>query len=90
MHRSALALGLFSGRPADVIVGPGNKFVAEAKRMLFGRVGIDVFAGPSEVAVIADATADAEIVAADLVGQAEHGHESPAWLIALDRGVAEP
>jgi len=86
---ASLAFGLFSGRRADVIVGPGNKFVAEAKRMLFGRVGIDVFAGPSEVAVIADATADAEIVAADLVGQAEHGHESPAWLIALDRGLAE-
>lgn len=86
---AALAFGLFSGRAADVIVGPGNKFVAEAKRMLFGRVGIDVFAGPSEIAVIADATADVEIVAADLVGQAEHGHESPAWLIALDRGMAE-
>ena len=86
---ASLALGLFGGRAADVIVGPGNKFVAEAKRMLFGRVGIDVFAGPSEVCVIADATADPEIVAADLVGQAEHGHESPAWLIALDRGLAE-
>jgi sulfopropanediol 3-dehydrogenase len=86
---ASLAFGLFSGRRADVIVGPGNKFVAEAKRMLFGRVGIDVFAGPSEIAVIADATADAEIVAADLVGQAEHGHESPAWLIALDRALAK-
>lgn len=86
---ASLAAGLFGGRPADVIVGPGNKFVAEAKRMLFGRVGIDVFAGPSEVAVIADGTADPEIVAADLVGQAEHGHESPAWLIALDRPLAE-
>ncbi|MEO3475732.1 histidinol dehydrogenase [Roseomonas sp. CAU 1739] len=86
---ASLAFGLFSGRAADVIVGPGNKFVAEAKRMLFGRVGIDVFAGPSEVAVIADATADVDIVAADLVGQAEHGHESPAWLIALDRDMAE-
>jgi len=86
---ASLALGLFGGRAADVIVGPGNKFVAEAKRMLFGRVGIDVFAGPSEVCVIADATADPDIVAADLVGQAEHGHESPAWLIALDRGLAE-
>src|SRR3712207_4326167 len=57
--------------------------------MLFGRVGIDVFAGPSEVQVIADATADPEIVAADLVGQAEHGHESPAWFVALDRALAE-
>lgn len=86
---ASLAFGLFSGRKADVIVGPGNKFVAEAKRMLFGRVGIDVFAGPSEVAVIADVSADPEIVAADLVGQAEHGHESPAWLISLDRALAE-
>jgi len=86
---AAMAHGLFSGKPADIIVGPGNKFVAEAKRMLFGTVGIDVFAGPSEIAVIADATADPEIVAADLVGQAEHGHESPAWLFTSDRALAE-
>ena len=86
---AALAFGLFSGKPADIIVGPGNKFVAEAKRMLFGRVGIDVFAGPSEVAVIADHTADADIVAADLVGQAEHGHESPAWLFTTSRALAD-
>ena len=86
---AAMAFGLFTGRPADIIVGPGNKFVAEAKRMLFGRVGIDVFAGPSEVCVIADGGADPRIVASDLVGQAEHGHESPAWLIATDRAVAE-
>jgi sulfopropanediol 3-dehydrogenase len=86
---AALAFGLFSGQPADVIVGPGNKYVAEAKRSLFGKVGIDVFAGPSEVAIIADVSADAEIVAADLVGQAEHGHESPAWLIATNRDLAE-
>jgi sulfopropanediol 3-dehydrogenase len=86
---AALAFGLFSQRPADIIVGPGNKFVAEAKRMLFGKVGIDVFAGPSEVAIIADATADAEIVAADLVGQAEHGHESPAWLFTTARALGE-
>jgi sulfopropanediol 3-dehydrogenase len=86
---AALAFGLFSGRPADIIVGPGNKYVAEAKRALFGRVGIDVFAGPSEVAVIADDTADPQIVAADLVGQAEHGHESPAWLFTLSRPLAE-
>jgi len=86
---AAMAFGLFTGRRADIIVGPGNKFVAEAKRMLFGRVGIDVFAGPSEVCVIADATADARIVASDLVGQAEHGHESPAWLITTDRALAE-
>ena len=86
---AALAFGLFSGKPADIIVGPGNKYVAEAKRMLFGRVGIDVFAGPSEVAVIADHTADADIVAADLVGQAEHGHESPAWLFTTSRALAD-
>jgi sulfopropanediol 3-dehydrogenase len=86
---ATMAEGLFSGKPADVIVGPGNKFVAEAKRTLFGKVGIDVFAGPSEVAVIADDTADGRIVASDLVGQAEHGHESPAWLFTTSRGLAE-
>jgi sulfopropanediol 3-dehydrogenase len=86
---AAMAYGLFAGKPADIIVGPGNKFVAEAKRILFGRVGIDVFAGPTEVAVIADDTADAAIVATDLVGQAEHGHESPAWLITTSRALAE-
>lgn len=85
---ATMANGLFTGKPADIIVGPGNKFVAEAKRMLFGKVGIDVFAGPSEVAVIADDTADIEIVAADLVGQAEHGHESPAWLFTSSERVA--
>jgi len=86
---ASMAYGLFGTRPADIIVGPGNKFVAEAKRLLFGKVGIDVFAGPSEVAVIADATADAMIVASDLVGQAEHGHESPAWLFTDSRKLAE-
>lgn len=86
---AAMAFGLFTGKPADIIVGPGNKFVAEAKRMLFGKVGIDVFAGPSEVAVIADETADPEVVAVDLVGQAEHGHESPAWLFTTSRPLAE-
>ncbi len=86
---AAMTFGLFTGKPADIIVGPGNKFVAEAKRMLFGKVGIDVFAGPSEVAVIADETADALIVASDLVGQAEHGHESPCWLITSSRRIAE-
>ncbi|WP_258128893.1 histidinol dehydrogenase [Achromobacter anxifer] len=86
---AAMAYGLFTGKPADIIVGPGNKFVAEAKRMLFGSVGIDVFAGPSEVCIIADASADPAIVASDLVGQAEHGHESPAWLITTDRKLAE-
>lgn len=86
---ASMAYGLFTGKPADIIVGPGNKFVAEAKRTLFGRVGIDVFAGPSEVAVIADETADPEIVASDLVGQAEHGHESPAWLFTTSRVLAD-
>jgi len=85
----AMAYGLFTGKPADIIVGPGNKFVAEAKRNLFGKVGIDVFAGPSEVAVIADDSADPAIVASDLVGQAEHGHESPAWLFTTSRPLAE-
>ena len=85
---AALADGLFSGKAADIIVGPGNKFVAEAKRMLFGKVGIDVFAGPSEVAVIADENADPAIVASDLVGQAEHGHESPAWLFTTSEKLA--
>lgn len=86
---AAMAFGLFTGKPADIIVGPGNKFVAEAKRMLFGKVGIDVFAGPSEIAVIADDTADAAIVASDLVGQAEHGPESPAWLFTTSERVAK-
>jgi len=85
---ATLAYGLFTGKSADIIVGPGNKFVAEAKRTLFGKVGIDVFAGPSEVAVIADETADPAIVASDLVGQAEHGHESPAWLFTTSRALA--
>jgi sulfopropanediol 3-dehydrogenase len=78
---ASLAYGLFTGHGADVIVGPGNRFVAEAKRILFGRVGIDVIAGPTESAVIADDSADPDIVAADLVGQAEHGFDSPVWLI---------
>jgi sulfopropanediol 3-dehydrogenase len=86
---ASLAYGLFTGKPADVVVGPGNKFVAEAKRSLFGKVGIDVFAGPSEIAVIADETADPKIVASDLVGQAEHGHESPAWLFTTSDKLAK-
>jgi len=85
---AALAFGLFTGKPADIVVGPGNKYVAEAKRALYGEVGIDVFAGPSEIAIIADESADARIVAADLVGQAEHGHESPAWLFTTSRELA--
>jgi sulfopropanediol 3-dehydrogenase len=86
---AALAFGLFTGKPADIVVGPGNKFVAEAKRALFGAVGIDVLAGPTEIAVIADESADPGIVAVDLVGQAEHGSDSPAWLISLSRPLAE-
>jgi sulfopropanediol 3-dehydrogenase len=86
---AALAFGLFTGKPADIVVGPGNKFVAEAKRALFGAVGIDVLAGPTEIAVIADDSADPHIVAVDLVGQAEHGSDSPAWLISLSRPLAE-
>ena len=86
---ATLAFGLFTGKPADIVVGPGNKYVAEAKRMLFGRVGIDVFAGPTEIAVIADDSSDPAIVASDLVGQAEHGHESPAWLVTTSRAIAD-
>jgi sulfopropanediol 3-dehydrogenase len=86
---AAMAYGLFTGKPADILVGPGNKFVAEAKRMLFGSVGIDVFAGPSEISIIADDSADSAIVASDLVGQAEHGHESPACLFTTSRTLAE-
>ena len=85
---AALAHGFFTGRPADIVVGPGNKFVAEAKRQLYGKVGIDVFAGPSEVAIIADAGADPMIVAVDLVAQMEHGQESPAWLITTCHALA--
>lgn len=86
---ASLAYGLFTGKPADIIVGPGNRFVAEAKRMLFGRVGIDVIAGPTESAIIADETADPAIVTADLVGQAEHGPDSPVWLITTSRELGE-
>lgn len=86
---AALARGLFSGSRADIIVGPGNRFVAEAKRVLFGEVGIDVIAGPTESAIIADETADAAIVTADLIGQAEHGPDSPVWLITTSRALGE-
>jgi sulfopropanediol 3-dehydrogenase len=82
---ASLAYGLFTGKPADIVVGPGNRFVAEAKRMLFGRVGIDVIAGPTESAIIADDTADPAIVTADLIGQAEHGPDSPVWLITTSQ-----
>jgi len=86
---ATLAFGLFTGKPADIVVGPGNKFVAEAKRALFGAVGIDVLAGPTEIAVIADDSADPHLVATDLVGQAEHGSDSPAWLICFSREFGE-
>jgi sulfopropanediol 3-dehydrogenase len=86
---ATLAYGLFTAKPADIVVGPGNKFVAEAKRALFGQVGIDVLAGPTEIAIIADESADPSLVATDLVGQAEHGHESPAWLITTSRKLAD-
>ena len=86
---AALAFGLGSGHPADIIVGPGNRFVAEAKRQLFGRVGIDVIAGPTENLIIADETADPAIVASDLAGQAEHGSDSPVWLITTSTALGE-
>jgi len=86
---AAMAFGLFGLPRADILVGPGNQFVAEAKRILFGRVGIDMFAGPTDSLIIADATADPEIVAADLVGQAEHGYNSPVWLVTDRRDLAE-
>ncbi len=86
---AAMAFGLFDTPPARVLAGPGNQFVAEAKRILYGRVGIDMFAGPTESLVIADASADPRIVAWDLVGQAEHGYNSPVWLVSTDRVLAE-
>lgn len=86
---AAMANGLFGAQPADILVGPGNSYVAEAKRMLFGRVGIDMFAGPTDSLVIADKSASAETVAWDLVSQAEHGADSPVWLVSTDRALAE-
>ena len=86
---AAMTYGMFGNSPADILVGPGNQFVAEAKRILFGKVGIDLFAGPTEIAVIADETADPEIVAVDLVGQAEHGYNSPAWLFTTSKKLAD-
>lgn len=85
---AALSFGLFGLPRADMIVGPGNAYVAEAKRQLFGEVGIDMVAGPTDCLVIADATADAELVAWDLVGQAEHGPTSPVWLVTDSRDLA--
>ena len=85
----AMALGTESIDPVHMLVGPGNAYVAEAKRQLFGRVGIDLFAGPTETMVIADETVDAEICATDLLGQAEHGYNSPAVLVTNSRRLAE-
>jgi sulfopropanediol 3-dehydrogenase len=85
---AAMAFGLFTGHPADILVGPGNRFVAEAKRILYGRVGIDLFAGPTEILVIADDSADPDLVASDLTGQAEHGLDSPAWLVSTSAELA--
>ncbi|RWR05873.1 histidinol dehydrogenase [Paenirhodobacter populi] len=84
----AMALGTASIEPVDMLVGPGNAFVAEAKRQLFGRVGIDLFAGPTETLVIADETVDGEICATDLLGQAEHGPDSPAILLTTSEKLA--
>ncbi|CTQ32684.1 histidinol dehydrogenase [Jannaschia rubra] len=86
---AAMTFGLFGQPRANILVGPGNQFVAEAKRILFGRVGIDMIAGPTDSLILADATADPAIVAADLVGQAEHGYNSPVWLVTDDRALAE-
>jgi len=86
---ASMAYGLFTGKRADIIIGAGNKYVAEAKRMIFGTVGIDVLAGPTEIAIIADQTADPGLVASDLLGQAEHGPESPAGLFTSSRSLAE-
>jgi len=86
---AAMAFGHFTGTSTDILVGPGNQYVAEAKRILYGRCAIDMFAGPSEILVIADETADPEIVAIDLVGQAEHGPNTPAWLVTTSRPLAE-
>jgi len=85
----AMALGTQTIKPVDMLVGPGNAFVAEAKRQLYGRVGIDLFAGPTETMVIADDTVDAEMCATDLLGQAEHGYNSPAVLVTNSRKLAE-
>ena len=86
---AAMALGTETIKPVDMLVGPGNAYVAEAKRQLYGKVGIDLFAGPTEVLVLADDTADAEMVVTDLLGQAEHGPNSPAAVITSSSALAE-
>lgn len=85
----AMAIGTETIKPVDMLVGPGNAFVAEAKRQLFGRVGIDLFAGPTETMVIADQSVDAELCATDLLGQAEHGYNSPAILVTNSKKLAQ-
>lgn len=86
---AAMAYGLFTGKPAHFLAGPGNRFVAEAKRMLYGQVGIDMFAGPTEIGIIADNSADPQLVVEDLVSQAEHGLDSPAWLFTTSEALAK-
>lgn len=86
---ASMTFGLFGMPEANILVGPGNQFVAEAKRILFGRVGIDMIAGPTDSLILADASADPHIVATDLVSQAEHGYNSPVWLVTDDRKLAE-
>jgi len=86
---AAMAFGLFGLPKADILVGPGNQYVAEAKRILFGRVGIDMFAGPTDSMVVADSSADSALMAWDLVGQAEHGYNSPVWLVTDSADLAE-
>src|SRR5260370_24936918 len=85
---AAMALGTETFAPVDMLVGPGNAYVAEAKRQLYGTVGIDLFAGPTEILVIADETADAEVCATDLLGQAEHGPTSPPYLLTTSEKLA--
>src|SRR5436309_6686018 len=85
---AAMALGTETFKPSDMLVGPGNAYVAEAKRQLYGKVGIDLFAGPTETLIIADDTADAELCATDLLGQAEHGPTSPAILLTNSEKLA--
>ncbi len=82
---AAMAYGCLGMQPVDIVTGAGNSFVAEAKRQLFGTVGIDLLAGPTEILVIADDSADPALVATDLLGQAEHGPDSPAWLVTTSR-----
>lgn len=86
---AAMTFGLFGLPAANILVGPGNQFVAEAKRILFGRVGIDMIAGPTDSLILADATADAHVVATDLVSQAEHGYNSPVWLVTNHKPLAD-